>query len=86
MDISSISRQISYSFNTNFLLVNFAFVKEKKGAHRSPSPLGSSIRAMFVFLNLLPNDRIKNPSSSCNTVSFQNTKITDAKDESSPIL
>ena len=26
---SSILRQISFSFNTNFLLVNFAFVKKK---------------------------------------------------------
>ena len=30
MAISSILRQISYSSNTNFLLVNFAFVKKKK--------------------------------------------------------
>ena len=29
MVISSILRQISYSPNTNFLLVNFAFVKNK---------------------------------------------------------
>ena len=29
MAISSILRQISFSFNTNFLLVNFAFVKKK---------------------------------------------------------
>ena len=28
--ISSILREISYSSNTNFLLVNFAFVKKKK--------------------------------------------------------
>ena len=37
--ISSILREISYSSNTNFLLVNFAFVKKKKnpregGGHR----------------------------------------------------
>ena len=28
MAVSSILRQISYKFNTNFLLINFAFVKK----------------------------------------------------------
>ena len=38
MAISCILRQISYSFNTNFFLVNFAFVKKKckKGRHSPP--------------------------------------------------
>ena len=34
MAIPSISRLISYSFNTNFLLVNFAIVKKKKKFHK----------------------------------------------------
>ena len=56
MAISSILRQISYSFNTsttyNFLLVNFVFVKQKEknpkkgggGGNRPPAllPLGST--------------------------------------------
>ena len=38
--ISSILRQTSYSSNTNFLLVNFAFVKKNpKGEGLSPSRL-----------------------------------------------
>ena len=55
MAISSILRRISYSFNTNFLLVNFAFVGKKTpkkpppwichcGSHHRPNlqnPLGS---------------------------------------------
>ena len=41
MAISSILRQISYSSNTNFLLINFAFVKKKNpkrggGGHSPP--------------------------------------------------
>ena len=40
MAILSILRLISYSFNTNFLLVNFAIIKKKGGGgeHRPPSP------------------------------------------------
>ena len=43
MAIPSILRLTSYSFNTNFLLVNFAIVKKqkkitKRGEHRPPSP------------------------------------------------
>ena len=54
MNISRILRQISYSFNANFLIVNFIFVKRKKKEEESkkgwggeqvpqlPSPLGSA--------------------------------------------
>ena len=52
MAISSILKQISYSFNINFLLANFAFVKKKKerklkkGArwHKPPTPLDLPLR------------------------------------------
>ena len=58
MAFSSILRQISYSFNTNFLLVNFAFVKIIKlqkggggGEHRPPldPPLLSYSISSFCF-------------------------------------
>ena len=61
MAFSSILRQISYSFNTNFLLVNFAFVKIIKllkggwggggGEHRPPldPPLLSYSISSFGF-------------------------------------
>ena len=39
MAISSFLRQILYSFNTNFLLVNVAFVKKKT---KQPALLGSA--------------------------------------------
>ena len=51
MAISSILKQISYSFNINFLLVNLAFVKKKKrklkkgaGWHKPQTPLDLPLR------------------------------------------
>ena len=65
MAISSILRLISYSFNTNFLLVNFAIVKKKLqegGEHRPPSPsFWVWYPAIFV---LLPKTHVFVTSSS----------------------
>ena len=57
MVISSILRHISYSFNTNFLLVNFVFVKKntKKGGGGGAQvpldpPLGSGEMLLWGIL------------------------------------
>ena len=53
------TRQISYSFNTTFLLVNFAFVKKKlqKGGIQVPSPpslpLDPPLKVLITSLNEL---------------------------------
>ena len=56
MAISSILSQISYSFNTIFLLLNFAFVKktpkkEEGGGwgHRPPGPLDLSLHCSHLW-------------------------------------
>ena len=63
MAIPSILRLSSYSFNTNFLLVNFSIKKKKKkttkrGEHRPPIVVFNNVIAIF-FHTTYPNIILK---------------------------
>ena len=62
MAISSILRLISYSFNTNFLLINFAFVGKKL----QKSPPGSATVVLTIVLIFRILWAVRHPSGERN--------------------